>query len=267
MINVFENTVLNDCWMPNVIILTVIEVWLWCMKGKVLVLVMKDKVGAICKNHTCLFPCVHRFIAKGIFTVSKPTLPIKRFVIVCSINRAPSLQEKQVFLCERRCLDHPPIDNHTKVSADIRKNAERWWKATWLYQCWNTYMTVLYKKLPRWTWRAPPLKRRVRNHQRTWSAWIPHLVAARSWPCSTGWGCRAKWPSVKSNGTAFSLLAASIWKRMVHSPNTRWISWSIASFERNGRLQPAVVGGAGVPKSIRLRPAVHSAIVRSSNDG
>ena len=220
------DTILNDCQMPHAVILTTTEVWLWCMKGQVLVLVlvMKGKVEAICKNHTCLFPCVHRFIAKGIFTVSKPTLSIERFVIVCSINRTPSLQEKQVFLCKRRCLDRPTT-KHTKASADIRKNTERWWKATWLYQCWNTYTKVLYKKLPRWTWPAPPLKRRARNQQ-TWSAWMPHLAAARSWPCSTGWGCRARRSSVKSNETAFSLLAASIWTRMgmVHSPNTRWIS-------------------------------------------
>lgn len=49
-------------------------------------------------RHTCLFSSVHWFIAKCIFSVPKPTLPIKGFVNICAVNCSPCLQEEKILL-------------------------------------------------------------------------------------------------------------------------------------------------------------------------
>lgn len=54
-------------------------------------------------NTTCFLPCIHWFIAKCIFSITKPTLPVEAFIYVCTIHCPPCLKKKEIFFSKCPC--------------------------------------------------------------------------------------------------------------------------------------------------------------------
>jgi len=84
-------------------------------------------------SYTCLFSIVHWFIAECIFSIPKPTLPIKTFINIRSVNCSPCLQKEKILFRRGPKKEEPKKRHKIKTKLDY-KNCNR--------NSWSSYIST-----------------------------------------------------------------------------------------------------------------------------